>query len=167
MKRIVLKTEPFSTDRLPDMLKEHGILINHYAEQFFEHPRFSGASPGEMTVTIASLREIGLGNGATLYDIMEHIPKIGLKPCPANTGVFLRLAWSDQPQSRNSVLSGTHASPDRAVTVLYETVERDDAFPKGLYLRNVDGKLWLRGYICDTSYRFPGDALCAFESKIE
>ena len=35
---------------------------------------------------------------------------------------------------------------------------------KGLYLRNVDGKLWLRGYICDAAYRFPGDALFAFEA---
>ena len=82
-------------------------------------------------------------------------------PC---TGLFLRLAWRDQPQSRNSVLSGTHSAPDLSVTVLSEIPEQSDAFPKGLYLRNVDGKLWLRGYICDAAYRFPGDTLFAFEA---
>jgi hypothetical protein len=48
--------------------------------------------------------------------------------------------------------------------VLSEIIEQDDAFPKGLYLRNADGNLWLRGYICDDAYRFPGDAMFAFEN---
>ena len=80
------------------------------------------------------------------------------------TALFLRLAWSDQPMSRNSVLSGTHEAPDRAVTVLSEILEENDTFPKGLYLRNVDGVLWLRGYTCDAEYRFPADTLFAFET---
>ena len=46
---------------------------------------------------------------------------------------------------------------------LSELLEGDDAFPKGLYLRKVDGGLWLRGYVCDPAYRFPGDALFALE----
>ena len=74
-------------------------------------------------------------------------------------------AWTDQPQSQNSVLSGTHSSPDGAITVLSELLEGDDAFPKGLYLRKVDGNLWLRGYVCDSAYRFPGDALFALEMR--
>lgn len=65
----------------------------------------------------------------------------------------------------HGVLSGTHSSPDGAVTVLSELLEGDDAFPKGLYLRKVDGNLWLRGYVCDSAYRFPGDALFALEMR--
>ena len=84
----------------------------------------------------------------------------------SDTGFFLRLAWTDQPQSQNSTLTGTHGSPDQAVTVLSEIIEQNDTFPKGLYLRNVDGNLWLRGYVCDDAYRFPGDALFAFEAII-
>ncbi len=45
-----------------------------------------------------------------------------------------------------------------------EILEMDDAFPKGLYLRKVDSNLWLRGYVCDASYSFPGDALFAFQT---
>ena len=118
----------------------------------------------ELTVTVASLREIGLADGACLEELFRHIRGSRLRPCPPCTGLFLRLAWRDQPQSRNSVLSGTHSAPDLSVTVLSEIPEQSDAFPKGLYLRNVDGKLWLRGYICDAAYRFPGDALFAFEA---
>lgn len=165
MRRIVLKTEPFPPERIPCVLKEHGIFINRYAEAFFAHPRFSIGPSREATVAIASLREIGLENGAALRDIFTHISKTDLKACDVSTGLFLRLAWTDQPLSRNSALTGTHGSPDRAVTVLSEIMERDDAFPKGLYLRNVDGNLWLRGYICDDAYRFPGDALFAFETR--
>ena len=117
-----------------------------------------------MTVLIASLRELGLENGANLNDLFRHIPLIGMKACPPCTGLFLRSAWIDQPRSRNSILSGTHASPDQAVTVLSEILEQDDAFPKGLYLRNVDGDLWLRGYVCDQAYRFPPDAVFAFRT---
>ena len=162
MKRIALKTSPFPKDQIVRVLEEHNIFVNKYAEVFFSHPAFSTEHTEEMTIAVASLREIGLEDGATLNEIIQQLEKTGCGPCPVNTGLFLRLSWKDQPQSQNSVLSGTHRSPDQAVTVLSEIIERDDTFPKGLYLRNVDGRLWLRGYVCDSSYRFSGDDLFAF-----
>lgn len=167
MKTIVIKPERIPSEQIPEILKEHGILINHYAEEYFSHPRFSAGLSEERSVAVASLQEIGLDNGGTLQEIFRHIAKMGFKPCDVSTGVFLRLAWRDQPQSSDSVLSGTHSSPDQAVTVLSEIIDPDDSFPKGLYLRNVDGSLWLRGYICDDSYRFDGSALFAFENITE
>ena len=85
MRNIVLKIEPFPSEQISDVLKEHGILINHYAEDFFAHPRFSIGRSRETTVTIASLQEIGLENGTTLRDIFTHISKTGLKACAAST----------------------------------------------------------------------------------
>ena len=164
MRRIVLETGSFSAEQILKKLDEQGICINRYAEEYICHPRFSAVCSGKTTVTIASLREIGLQHGAALDDVFQRLPQVGLKPCSSGTGFFLRLAWPDQPMSNNSVLSGTHGAPDLAVTVLTEPLEEDDSFPKGLYLRNVDGVLWLRGYICDSEYRFPGDALFAFET---
>ena len=163
MEFITLKRNPFPKNRISHKLEEHDILINRYAEVFLAHPAFSTENTREMTIAIASLREIGLENGGTLNEIFRQIEKSGFKPCPINTGLFLRLAWKNQPQSQNSVLSGTHGSPDQAVVVLSEPIETEDAFPKGLYLRNVDGRLWLRGYVCDSAYRFSGDDLFAFE----
>ena len=163
MEFITLKRNPFPKNRISHKLEEHDILINRYAEVFLAHLAFSTENTREMTIAIASLREIGLENGGTLNEIFRQIEKSGFKPCPINTGLFLRFAWKNQPQSQNSVLSGTHGSPDQAVVVLSEPIETDDAFPKGLYLRNVDGRLWLRGYVCDSAYRFSGDDLFAFE----
>ena len=165
MKRIVLKTESLAADQIIKMLEENHILMNDYARMYIAHPRFFSRQSEEVSVVIASLQETGLETGATLNEIFRHIQTIGLKPCSPETGAFLRLQWKEQPQSRNSVLSGTHSAPDSAVTVLSELLEEDDAFPKGLYLRNVDGSLWLRGYICDSTYRFPEDALFAFQES--
>jgi len=147
------------------MLEENQILMNDYARIYISHPRFFSRQTEKISIVIASLRETGLESGATLDEIFRHIQTIGLKPCSPETGAFLRLQWKEQPQSQNSVLSGTHSAPDSAVTVLSELLEEDDAFPKGLYLRNVDGSLWLRGYICDLTYRFPEDALFAFQES--
>ena len=163
MELITLNTSPFPKNQISHKLEVHSILINRYAEVFFAHPAFSTENTREMTIAIASLREIGLENGGTLNEIFRQIEKCGFKPCSANTGLFLRFTWKNQPQSQNSILSGTHGSPDQAVVVLSEPIETDDAFPKGLYLRNVDGRLWLRGYVCDSEYRFSGDDLFAFE----
>lgn len=164
MEFIMLKTNPFPKNQISHKLEEHNILINQYVEVFFAHPTFSTENTREMTIAIASLREIGLENGATLNEIFRHIKKSCFKPCPTNTGLFLRFAWKNQPQSQNSILSGMHCSPEQAVVVLSEPIETDDGFPKGLYLRNVDGRLWLRGYVCDSEYRFSGDDLFAFET---
>ncbi len=163
MEFITLKADPFPKNQILKKLEEHNILINQYAEEFFVHPTFSTEHTKEMTIAIASLREIGLENGATLNEIFRQTEKICFKPCPTNTGLFLRFTWKNQPQSQNSILTGMHYSPEQAVVVLSEIIERDDSFPKGLYLRNVNGRLWLRGYVCDSEYRFSGNDLFAFE----
>lgn len=163
MEFITLKPNSFPKNQIMNKLEEHSVLINPYAQEFFLHPTFSTDRTKEMTIVIASLREIGLENGATLNEIFQQIRKNHVKPCPPNTGLFLRFIWKNQPQSQNSILSGTHCSPEQAVVVLSEPVESDDAFPKGLYLRNVDGRLWLRGYVCDSEYRFSCNDLFAFE----
>lgn len=161
MLRISIERAPMTAEKSLRTLRERGILINRYAEMVIAHPCFSAAGPGETTVVIVSLKELGLERGASLDELFRHIEGTQFTPCPPDTGFFLRLAWTDQPQSQNSILTGTHGSPDQAVTVLSERLERDDAFPRGLYLRRVDGNLWLRGYVCDSAYRFPGDALFA------
>lgn len=165
MLSISIKRTPMTAERSLQTLKERGILTNRYAETYISHPCFSAGTSGEITAAIISPEELGLERGASLDELFKHIKGTRFAPCPPDTGFFLRLAWTDQPQSQNSVLTGTHGSPDRAVTVLSEMLERDDSFPKGLYLRRVNGDLWLRGYVCDSAYRFPGDALFALEMR--
>ncbi|MBR3473983.1 MAG: hypothetical protein IKH34_02840 [Oscillospiraceae bacterium] len=159
-----LDAEPFPTDQVGKKLEEQHILTNRYAGLYFSHPAFSTETASEITIAIMQLKQIGLVSGATLSEIFQRVSEVGYKPCPASTGVFLRLQWKDQPKSGNAVLSGTHRSPDGAVVVLSDLLEQDDAFPKGLYLRNVEDRLWLRGYVCDSAYRFSGEDLFAFEA---
>ena len=163
MELIMLKPTPFPKNQISDKLEKHKILINQYAEIFFAHPAFSTENTSEMAIIIASLREIGLENGATLKEIFRHIEKYDFKPCQPNTGLFLRFAWENQPKSKISIIIGMYCSPDQAVVVLSEQIEADDVFPKGLYLRNVDDSLWLRGYVCNSNYRFSGNDLFAFK----
>jgi hypothetical protein len=159
---ITLDARPVPAGRIQETLEAHHILTNRHAEVFMAHPRFDPEAVEKTEIVIASLREIGLEDGGTLEEIFRQTAKIGYRPCPVNTGLFLRLAWKDQPPSRNSVLSGQHRSPDGAVVVLSEIPEPDDRFPKGLYLRNVGGQLWLRGYICDAAFRYAPEDLFAF-----
>lgn len=163
MKIFTLKRETLTAEQMITKLKERGVLFNRYAEEYIAHPHFSAGKPGEVTAAVVTLRELGLEEGATLEQLFQHIRTTRFRPCPPDTAFFLRLAWTDQPQSENAVLTGTHHSPDRAVMVFSEALEADDSFPKGLYLRRLGSDLWLRGYVCDSEYRFPGDALFAFE----
>lgn len=151
---------------IPDALKANNIRINDFAELFMAHPHFSTEGlPTHFRLVICTLAELGFPDGAVLEDIIARADAFGLGLCHISTGFFFRLAYTHQPESREHVLSGTHRSPDGAVIVSSETPEPDDAFPKGLYLRNVDGQLWLRGYVCDQSYRWSADDVFAFQRQ--
>ena len=152
METIRIRTFPAEQETIPALLEEKGIRVNAYALQYFSHPRFAANVPEEMELVILSLKELGLCGEITLPDIYSRTEKLGYLLCPPCTGLYLRLAWTDQPQSNDSVLTGSRRAPDGSITVLSAVLEEDDDYPKGLYLRNVDGTLWLRGYICDNSH---------------
>jgi hypothetical protein len=54
-------------------------------------------------------------------------------------------------QSNAPDLSAGRA-PTGAIHVASEPLSRDVEYPKGFYLRIVDGQAWLRGYRCDDTY---------------
>lgn len=106
----------------------------------------------ELVFVALSVAELGLEAGACLPEIYEAAEERGFQLCPLEAGPYLRLALMDQADSANLALSaGT--SPDGALTVASAPVG-DHSFPKGFYLRVVDGIPWLRGYRCDDAYRF-------------
>ena len=166
MLKITVPTWNIQKSEIPTVLKENNIRINEYAKIYMAHPDFrTEGTQSDITVVLCVLKELGLEKGAVYADIFSVAAETGLYPCRPSVGLFLRLAYLDQTQSRNSVLSGTHHAPDSAVTVYSEALEKDDDFPKGLYLRNVDGTLWLRGYICDNTYHWSAEDIFAFEKR--
>lgn len=166
MQEITISTFPVAQGAVLDVLNANSIQVNEYARVFFSHRHFDAESLApQITLVLCSLAELGIARDAVLTEIAAKARARGLCLCHAGTGLFLRLAYVQQPQSRNPVLSGAQRSPDGAVVAFSEFLEQDDDFPKGLYLRNVDGQLWLRGYVCDDEYRWPADTIFAFEKR--
>ena len=66
-------------------------------------------------------------------------------------GPFLRLYDFGELESGQS-LNGLGRAPEGAITVVSEPLCGDHDFPKGFYLRRVDGVLWLRGYCSDNEH---------------
>ncbi len=167
MQEITVQTHPIEKSKVLDVLKANSIFVNQYAELFFEHRHFNPENmPAQIDLVLCSLSELGFPNGAVFEDILAKAHALGLCQCHACTGLFLRLSYGSQPKSKNGILTGTHQAPDGAVIVLSEFPELDDSFPKGLYLRNVEGQLWLRGYVCDKTHIWSAEDVFAFEKRI-
>lgn len=166
MLEITVPVYPIEKSILLRLLEAKNIRVNEYAGVYMDHSGFRTEGPREQApVVLCSLRELGLAGGAVFAEIFSRASELGLFPCRPWMGLYLRLAYTGQPRSRNGLLSGAHCSPDGAVTVLSEFLEKDGAFPKGLYLRNVDGVLWLRGYVCGEDYRWLPEDVFALEKK--
>lgn len=125
--------------------------MNAHAETLLAHPVFDDRDGESVHVVERMVADLGFAGGATLPEIFSAAADQGLGLCPPDTGPYLRLAWSAQADSSNSVLSAGH-SPEGALVVASAPLSDDDDYPKGFYLRVVDGQQWLRGYRCDDLY---------------
>lgn len=137
-------------------LQSHGILLNAFAELLLEHPVFERREPEQVDIVERDVADLRPGGG-TLFEVFAAAQEQGLALCPPDTGPYLRLARASQTEAPDSVLSAGR-SPAGALKVATAPLTGDDEYPKGFYLRVVDGRQWLRGYRCDGEYRFvPGD----------
>lgn len=134
-------------------LDESGVLLNEYAEILLESPIFDLREGGDVELVERGVGDLGLSGGATLGEVFGAAEEAGLTLCPADTGPYLRLALSSQENAPDSVLSAGR-SPAGALKVASAPLRDDPEFPKGFYLRVVDGQRWLRGFRCDDEYRF-------------
>lgn len=78
--------------------------------------------------------------------IFKRASELGLELCPLELGPHLRLVYLDQPEGYSGNPSHQHQAPS---TIASEIISKDDDFPKGFYLRHINGVLWLSGYIAD------------------
>lgn len=146
-----------SRAQLRDQLRASGVGLNAHAETLLDDVPLT-AERAETALVAATVAHLGHAEGATLPQIFEAAHELGWSLCPPDTGAYLRLALETQASSTDSVLSAGHAPAD-ALTVASPPVSSDDEYPKGFYLRVVDGRPWLRGYRCDDTYVWsPTDA---------
>ncbi|AVQ98482.1 helicase [Oceanobacillus iheyensis] len=141
--------------QLTHRLQQHSILINKYGETLLRDERFTTSETEYSLKTVElSVKDLGFPNGATMPQIFRQASELGLNLCPLELGPYLRLTYFDQPESDKGRDSQEGHAPSGSITIASEIVSADDEFPKGFYLRNIKGELWLRGYIADDLHQW-------------
>lgn len=140
-----------SRAELTQALRATGIQLNALANTLLDDPVFDDSAADVVTVVERSVDEFGLVDGAVLSDIFTAAQESGLRLCPPTTGPYLRLALRDQPSAADSILSNGRAPTD-SLTVASAPLHSDDGYPKGFYVRVIDGLPWLRGYRCSQDH---------------
>jgi hypothetical protein len=149
---------------LESALADAGVCLNASAETLLADPLFA-SDEAETATTVeiveTTLGQLGLASGATLPHILTVAREQNLLPCAPFVAPYLRLAMLDQPSAPDSVMSSGRP-PSGAVHVASERLRPDDAYPRGFYLRVVDGTLWLRGFHCSDDAPWTTDDRFAF-----
>lgn len=151
-------------DELTTRLTARGIQLNTYAQTLLDHPCFDERDTQTVLVAQRTLADLGLRDGGSLPQIIAVARRHGLVPCPPDAGPYLRLTMQHQEQASGSVLSAGRV-PDGALNVISEPLSEDPEYPKGFYLRVVDGVSWLRGFRCDDEYLWPAESLVALQCR--
>jgi len=151
MQPLTFAIDSMSRQQLREALRTSGIATNELAEKLLDDAVFDGVEPRQVTVVERSVAELGLDGGATLPQILSAAHENRLLLCPPTTGPYLRLALMAQSTAPDNVMSSGRA-PSGSLTVASGPLHADPEYPRGFYLRAVDGRTWLRGYRCDDDF---------------
>ena len=155
---------PIAKSEIFHLLEENEIMVNEYCKTYIEHERFRFSDTvGTRKIIILTLEEMDFTEPACIPEIENKAKELDYKLCEPSMGVYLRLHYTHQMNSNNTILSGQQRSPNGAVQIASAPLESDYDFPRGLYIRKVDHKLWLRGFICDDEHLFTIENQFAFE----
>jgi hypothetical protein len=148
-----------SRAELTQALRAAGVELNAFADRLLSDPVFDAPAAELVTVIERSVDELGLVDGAALSSVFTAAQESGLRLCPPTTGPYLRLALRDQASAPDSILSNGRA-PTGSLTIASAPLRADDGYPKGFYVRVIDGVPWLRGYRCSQNHVWdPADRL--------
>ena len=155
MERILMKYGGQTLSELISSLNKQAIHLNRYGEELLNHPDFL-VSQGERIVTlcVVTLEEIGLSEGANLPALYRAAQKEGFQLCDLETAIYFSLNYQKLTNSHD--LKSKNKAPKDSITIATQPLEKKDTFPKGFYVRRVDGVNWLRGYLCDEEHLFSG-----------
>jgi hypothetical protein len=134
---------------LLERLARQGAGINELARVLFASDRFTTSTVRTTLRTVElRVRNLGLAQGAVISDVYAGASRLGLRLCPTEAGPHLRLQLPDQPGGFVGRPVLEHRAPPGSITVASEILSDDEEFPKGFYLRRIEGVPWLRGYRC-------------------
>lgn len=158
---LVIRSGGQTRAKVMQLLRSQGVLLNDHAETLLSHPAFEAPESQRLRIVERTVKELGFEKGAVQSRVFTAAKEQGLRPCPLVAGPYLRLAMMDQPNALDSVLSAGRA-PTGAIHVASEPLSADMEYPKGFYLRVLDGQVWLRGYRCDDAYVWAPEQRFAF-----
>ncbi|MDI9892878.1 hypothetical protein [Microbacterium sp. IEGM 1404] len=138
-------------EELVRQLDAAGIRRNPYAEVLLADPVFDTRAAETIDIVERSVADLGLADGGTLAQVHAAAEANGLALCPPDTAPYLRLVWLDQEVAPDSILS-TGRAPTASLQVATPALRADHDYPRGFYLRVIDGEPWLRGFRCDDEY---------------
>jgi hypothetical protein len=128
-------------------LQRNAISMNESAETLFASEHFTiSETRYALTIFELTIRDLGFPQGATIVELYARAEALGLGLCPLELGPHLRLQYLDQPEGYWGQPVRQHQAPSGSITIASEKLSDDENFPKGLYLRRIQGQLWLRGY---------------------
>lgn len=140
-------------------LAEAGVLTNEFADHLLALNVFDDVPTGYVDIAFVTAATVHPQGPASFTTLMRAARAAGFKQPPIECAPWLRLAV-DQDDAPDSDLSAGH-SPSGAVVIASAPVDDDDDFPKGFYLRRVDGSPWLRGHRFTDEYLFPPETVFA------
>lgn len=136
--------------QLIQKLQQYSIMINEYGERLLADDKFTTSDTNYSLQTVElTVGDLGFPDGATTAQIFKRASELGLELCPLELGPQLRLDYLDQPEGYSRNPLRRQQAPSGSITIASEILTEDDDFPKGFYLRRIDGVLWLRGYRAD------------------
>lgn len=164
---LVVRVGGQSRNEVVQSLHNAGVQLNLHAETLLNHPAFDNPVGQSLRIVERTVEQLGFEHGAVQSQVFAAAKNQGLGLCPLVVGPYLRLAMMDQVNAPDSVLSAGRG-PTGAIHIASEPVSKDVEYPKGFYLRVVDGQAWLRGYGCDDTYVWnPGQRLAFLLSDAE
>lgn len=147
-----------SKAELLERLRSNHVSLNESAGRLFASDRFTTAQTRHCLTTVElTVRDLGFPRGATSIEVYARAAALGLSLCPLELGPHLRLSYLDQPEGYWGQPVLQHQAPSGSLTVASEPLVQDDDFPKGFYLRRIEGALWLRGYRAGAEHVWTGD----------
>ncbi|WP_322904780.1 helicase [Paenibacillus campi] len=138
-----------SKSELIAKLQHCAIHTNAYGAILLHDDRFIVSAHVYTLQTVElTVAHLGFPDGATMELIFQRAKQLGLQLCPLELAPYWRLLYLDQPEDTHQDVRRNQA-PSNSVTVASEPLSEDDTFPKGFYLRRMNGELWLRAYCAD------------------
>lgn len=146
----IVEVGGLTKSQLMQKLQQYSILMNEYGEKLFAADKFTTSNKKYSLQTVElTVGNLGFPDGANTDRIFKRADELGLKLCPLELGPHLRMEYLDQLEGYLGNPLKQQQAPSGSITIASEILTEDDEFPKGFYLRRINGVLWLRGYCAD------------------